>query len=61
MYLHDTQAAVRQLGGAQVVVEGHEDARASHLIIGAERRTLKVLLALTNGAHMVGDTLAADK
>jgi len=37
-----------------VVVEGYEDARASHLVIGAERRTLKVLLAIANGAHMVG-------
>jgi len=52
-FLPTIQAAVRQLGGAHIVLEGYEDARASHLVIGAERRTLKVLLAIANGAHMV--------
>lgn len=36
------QAAVKQLGGARMCVEGYEEGRVTHLIMGAERRTLKV-------------------
>jgi len=36
-----------------VALEGHDDARATHLVVGAERRTLKVVLAVANGAHLV--------
>jgi hypothetical protein len=32
--------------------QGYED-RATHLVVGEERRTLKVLLAVANGAHLV--------
>jgi hypothetical protein len=41
----------RLLPGAQ----GHED-RLTHLIVGEERRTLKVLLAVANGAHILAPT-----
>lgn len=36
----------------RVILQGHED-RMTHLIIGEERRTLKVLLAVANGAHLL--------
>jgi hypothetical protein len=56
----DVQAAARQLGGARLCAEGHEGGAVTHLVVGAERRTLKVLLAIANGAHMVRAGAGAD-
>jgi hypothetical protein len=36
-----------------VCVDGYEEGRVSHLLVGAERRTLKLLLAVANGAWLV--------
>jgi hypothetical protein len=46
--------AVSKLGGAHVYVEGQADIHITHLVIGAERRTIKCLLAIAAGAHLVG-------
>lgn len=36
------QAAIRSLGGAKLCAEGYEDGLVTHLVVGAERRTVKV-------------------
>jgi microcephalin len=41
------------LGDAKVCAEGYEEGLVTHLVMGAERRTLKVLLAIAGGAHLV--------
>jgi hypothetical protein len=46
-------AAQRLPGGLRVCVEGHEEGRVTHLVVGAERRTLKLLLALAQGAWLL--------
>ena len=46
------RAAVRRLPGASLCPDGREDC-ATHLVLGAERRTLKTLLAVAAGAHLV--------
>jgi hypothetical protein len=48
------KAAVKRLaGGMRMCVEGHEGGRVTHLVVGAERRTLKVLLGVANGAWLL--------
>jgi hypothetical protein len=45
---------VKRLGGGfRVCVDGHEEGRVSHLLVGAERRTLKLLLGVANGAWLL--------
>lgn len=46
------RAAVRTVPGARLAPDGGEDG-ATHLVLGAERRTLKVLLAVAAGAVLV--------
>jgi hypothetical protein len=47
-------SSVNQLGGGfRVRVDGHEEGRVSHLLVGAERRTLKLLLGVANGAWLL--------
>ena len=36
------RVAVRRLRGLRLCEEGHEEARLTHLVLGAQRRTLKV-------------------
>jgi hypothetical protein len=48
-----TRAATRRLRGLRQCAEGAEDGAVTHLVVGAERRTLKVLLAVANGAALV--------
>jgi BRCA1 C Terminus (BRCT) domain len=45
-------SASRQLRGMRPCSEGSEE-RTTHLVIGAERRTLKLLLAIVNGAWLL--------
>jgi hypothetical protein len=45
---------VAKLGGARIYVEGQADMHITHLVIGAERRTIKCLLAIAAGAQLVG-------
>ncbi len=47
------RAAAKQLPGARLCAEGHEDSAVTHLVLGAEKRTVKVLLAIANGAHLL--------
>eukprot|EP00775_Hariotina_reticulata_P003691 gene3691-3951_t len=48
------KAAVQRLpGGFRACVEGHEEGRVTHLVVGAERRTLKLLLGLAQGAWLL--------
>jgi hypothetical protein len=37
----------------RLCVGGHEEGRLTHLLIGAERRTLKLLLGVANGAWLL--------
>jgi hypothetical protein len=37
----------------RLCVEGHEEGRVSHLLVGADRRTLKLLLGVANGAWLL--------
>eukprot|EP00198_Chlamydomonas_reinhardtii_P006492 XP_001695828.1 predicted protein [Chlamydomonas reinhardtii] len=47
-------AAVRQLGGARLCTPGYEDGHVTHLVVGVpDRRTVKVLLGVANGAVFV--------
>jgi hypothetical protein len=48
-----TRAATRRLRGLRPCAEGAEDGAVTHLVVGAERRTLKVLLAVANGAALL--------
>ncbi|KAA6420103.1 MAG: hypothetical protein FRX49_09952 [Trebouxia sp. A1-2] len=45
--------AVRALRGVRLCAEGHEEGRLTHLVLGQQRRTLKVLLAIAAGAVLV--------
>jgi hypothetical protein len=48
------RAAAKQVpGGMRLCVEGHEEGRVSHLLLGADRRTLKLLLGVANGAWLL--------
>jgi hypothetical protein len=48
------RSAAKQLpGGIRLCVEGHEEGRLTHLLMGAERRTLKLLLGVANGAWLL--------
>jgi hypothetical protein len=48
------RGAVKRLGGGfRVCVDGHEEGCVSHLLVGAERRTLKLLLGVANGAWLL--------
>ena len=38
------RVAVRRLRGLRLCEEGHEEARLTHLVLGEQRRTLKVSL-----------------
>lgn len=46
-------SAVHRLRGLRLCVEGKEDGVVTHLVIGEERRTMKVMLAIANGAKLV--------
>ena len=39
---HPPQVAIKTLGCAKLCAEGYEDGLVTHLVIGAERRTIKV-------------------
>lgn len=47
------QSATRRLRGMRLCPDGKEDGQLTHLVIGQERRTLKVMLAVANGAWLV--------
>ncbi|KAL3133363.1 hypothetical protein ABBQ38_007235 [Trebouxia sp. C0009 RCD-2024] len=47
------RSAVRALRGIRLCAEGHEEGRLTHLVLGQQRRTLKVLLAIAAGAVLV--------
>ncbi|KAL6749506.1 hypothetical protein V8C86DRAFT_994989 [Haematococcus lacustris] len=53
------QAAVAQLGGAKLCTEGSES-QITHLVVGVERRTLKMLLAIAAGAFLVSPQWVQD-
>ncbi|KXZ55564.1 hypothetical protein GPECTOR_2g1113 [Gonium pectorale] len=47
-------SAVRQLGNARLCTPGYEDGHITHLVVGEQqRRTIKVLLGIANGALLV--------
>ncbi len=47
------QKAAKQLRGLRLVPPGTEEGRITHLVVGQERRTLKVLLAIAAGAFLL--------
>ena len=47
------ESAVKRLRGLRLCIEGKEDGVVTHLLIGDERRTMKAMLAVANGAHFV--------
>jgi hypothetical protein len=49
------RASLGRIGGGcmRLCVEGHEEGRVSHLLVGADRRTLKLLLGVANGAWLL--------
>jgi hypothetical protein len=47
------KSAVQRLRGLRFCVEGKEDGAITHLIIGDERRTMKAMLAVANGAILL--------
>ena len=47
------QKAAKQLRGLRLVPPGAEDSRITHLVVGQQRRTLKVLLAIAAGAFLL--------
>jgi hypothetical protein len=47
------RSAARRLRGLRLCADGAEDGVVTHLVIGSERRTLKAMLALANGAWLV--------
>ena len=59
------KAAVRRLRGLRLCEDGHEEGAVTHLIIGAERRTIKVPKRLrfqglgVSGEHCITRALAA--
>ncbi|KAJ9513514.1 hypothetical protein QJQ45_006158 [Haematococcus lacustris] len=52
-------AAMAQLGGAKLCTEGSES-QITHLVVGVERRTLKMLLAIAAGAFLVSPQWVQD-
>jgi hypothetical protein len=46
-------SACRRLRGMRLCPDGKEDGQITHLVVGQERRTLKVMLAIANGAWLV--------
>lgn len=47
------KSAVQRLRGLRLCAEGKEDGAITHLIIGDERRTMKAMLAVANGAILL--------
>ncbi|KAK9811968.1 hypothetical protein WJX73_004071 [Symbiochloris irregularis] len=47
-----TRRAAKQLRGLRLCADGSEE-HVTHLVMGAERRTMKVLLAIANGAWLL--------
>ncbi|KAK9865330.1 hypothetical protein WJX84_006438 [Apatococcus fuscideae] len=47
------EKACQRLGGMRLFADEGETAKITHLILGLERRTMKVLLAVANGAWLV--------
>ena len=47
------QKAAKQLRGLRLVPPGAEEGRITHLVVGQQRRTLKVLLAIAAGAFLL--------
>lgn len=47
------RVAMQKLPGMRPCPSGRGDAAATHLILGDDRRTIKVLLAAANGAHLL--------
>ncbi|KAG7671975.1 putative Microcephalin [Nannochloris sp. 'desiccata'] len=47
------KSAVQRLRGLRFCAEGKEDGTITHLIIGDERRTMKAMLAVANGAILL--------
>ena len=47
------RSAVRRLRGLRLCPEGREDGQVTHLVVGDERRTLKLMLAVANGAWLL--------
>jgi len=46
-------SACRRLRGMRLCPDGKEDGQITHLVVGQERRTLKVMLAIANGAWLI--------
>lgn len=49
----EAQNATRTLKGMSFCTDGYEDGRVSHVVMGDNKRTLKVLLGIANGAHFL--------
>ncbi len=47
------RSATRRLRGLRLCPEGKEDGQVTHLVVGDERRTLKLMLAVANGAWLL--------
>ena len=47
------QKAAKQLRGLRLVPPGAEEGQITHLVVGQQRRTLKVLLAIAAGAFLL--------
>lgn len=47
------RSATRRLRGLRLCPEGKEDGQVTHLVVGDERRTLKLMLAVVNGAWLL--------
>ncbi|KAL4430735.1 hypothetical protein ABPG75_005991 [Micractinium tetrahymenae] len=47
------RSATRRLRGLRLCPEGKEDGQVTHLVVGGERRTLKLMLAVANGAWLL--------
>eukprot|EP00798_Chlamydomonas_sp_ICE-L_P009913 gene9913-7780_t len=47
------QEAIKALPNSKMCAEGYEEGRVTHLVMGSDRRTLKVLIAIANGAYLV--------
>lgn len=47
------KSAVRRLRGIRICPDGQEESSMTHLIIGDEKRTLKTMLGVANGAWMM--------
>ena len=58
--VRDARNATRSLKGISFCTEGYEDNRVSHVVVGDNRRTLKALLGIANGAHFLDPSWLAD-